>query len=85
MGALSVFHSESLLRGTFVWARRAANNQKRRFPARAVRASVRAEPGLVLAEPVVVKQLLKRAKERGAFRAVYSMMVSVVPHRAKHC
>jgi hypothetical protein len=34
-----------------------------------VRASVRAEPGLVLAEAVVVKQLLKRAKERGAFRA----------------
>jgi hypothetical protein len=31
--ALSVFPSESLLYGTFVWTRRALNSRKRRFPA----------------------------------------------------
>ena len=34
--ALSVFLCESAFYGTFVWARRALNSQKRRFPARAV-------------------------------------------------
>jgi hypothetical protein len=36
LSALSVFHSKSVLYGAFVWARRALNNPKRRFPARAV-------------------------------------------------
>ena len=36
LSALSVSHSESGLYGAFVWARRALNGQKRRFPARAV-------------------------------------------------
>ena len=35
LGALSVFHSKSSLYGGFVWACRALNGQKRRFPARA--------------------------------------------------
>jgi hypothetical protein len=35
LSALSVSHSESNLYGGFVWARRALNRQKRRFPARA--------------------------------------------------
>ena len=34
--ALSVFYSKSLFYGVFVWAHRALNSQKRRFPARAV-------------------------------------------------
>ena len=36
LSALSVFHSKSILYGVFVWARRALNSQKWRFPARAV-------------------------------------------------
>jgi hypothetical protein len=35
LSALSVFHSKSVLYGVFVWARRALNRRKRRFPARA--------------------------------------------------
>ena len=35
LSALSVFHSKSVLYGIFVWARRALNHRKRRFPARA--------------------------------------------------
>ena len=35
LSALSVFHSKSFLYGALVWARRALNSQKRRFPARA--------------------------------------------------
>jgi hypothetical protein len=35
LSALSVFLCKSVLYGAFVWARRALNNQKRRFPARA--------------------------------------------------
>jgi hypothetical protein len=37
LSALRVFLSKSILYGAFVWARRALNSQKRRFPARAVR------------------------------------------------
>jgi hypothetical protein len=36
LSVLRVFNSESGLRGDFVWARRALNSPKRRFPARAV-------------------------------------------------
>jgi hypothetical protein len=36
LSALSVFLCKSVFYGTFVWARRAINSQKRRFPARAV-------------------------------------------------
>ena len=36
LSGLSVFHSKSVLYGAFVWARRALNDPKRRFPARAV-------------------------------------------------
>jgi hypothetical protein len=36
LSALSVFLFKSVLYGAFVWARRALNRQKRRFPARAV-------------------------------------------------
>jgi hypothetical protein len=36
LSTLSVFHSKLFLYGGFVWARMALNNQKRRFPARAV-------------------------------------------------
>ena len=36
---LSVSHFESVLYGGFVWARRARNGRKRRFPARAVAAA----------------------------------------------
>jgi hypothetical protein len=36
LSALSVFRSKSVLYGIFVWARRALNHRKRRFPARAV-------------------------------------------------
>ena len=36
LSALSVFPSESILYGAFVWARRALYSQKRRFWARAV-------------------------------------------------
>ena len=35
LSALSVFLCESVLYGAFVWARRALNGRKRRFPARA--------------------------------------------------
>jgi hypothetical protein len=35
LGALSVFHSKSVLYGAFVWARRPLNSHKWRFPARA--------------------------------------------------
>jgi hypothetical protein len=35
LSGLSVSHSKSVLYGTFVWARRVLNNQKRRVPARA--------------------------------------------------
>ena len=35
LSALSVFLCKSVLYGVFVWARRALNSQKRRFPARA--------------------------------------------------
>ena len=38
--ALSILHSESFSYGAFVWARRALNSPKRRFPARAVRAQL---------------------------------------------
>ena len=37
LSALSVSHSKSILYGAFVWACRALNSSKRRFPARAVR------------------------------------------------
>ena len=40
LSAISVFLCKSVLYGTFVWARRVLNNQKRRFPARAVAADV---------------------------------------------
>jgi hypothetical protein len=44
---LSVFHSESVLYGAFVRARRALGSPKRRFPARAVsHRRGRAQPGL---------------------------------------
>ena len=36
LSALSVFLCKSVFYGAFVWARRALNMQKRRFPARAV-------------------------------------------------
>jgi hypothetical protein len=36
LSALGVFHSKSILYGTFVWAGRALNRPKRRFPVRAV-------------------------------------------------
>jgi hypothetical protein len=36
LSALSVFLFNSIFYGAFVWARRALNSQKRRFPARAV-------------------------------------------------
>jgi hypothetical protein len=36
LGPPSIFHSKSVLYGAFVWARRALNIQKQRFPARAV-------------------------------------------------
>ena len=36
LSALRVFHSESAVHGAFVWARRARDSTKRRFPARAV-------------------------------------------------
>ena len=36
LSGLGVSHSKSVLYGAFVWARRALNNQKWRFPARAV-------------------------------------------------
>ena len=36
LSGLSVFHSQSVIYGTFEWVRRALNIQKRRFPARAV-------------------------------------------------
>ena len=35
LSALSVFHRKSFLYGAFVWAHRALNRPKRRFPARA--------------------------------------------------
>jgi hypothetical protein len=38
LSGLSVFRSESVLCGAFVWARRALSGRKRRFPARAVNA-----------------------------------------------
>jgi hypothetical protein len=38
LSALSVFLCKSVLYGAFVWARRALNSRKRRFPARAVAA-----------------------------------------------
>ena len=38
LSALSVFLLKSILYGAFVWARRALNSEKRRFPARAVAA-----------------------------------------------
>jgi hypothetical protein len=40
VSALSVFHSESVLYGAFVWARRALNGPKRRFLARGSTAGV---------------------------------------------
>ena len=36
LSAISVFLSKSVFYGVFVWARRALNSQRRRFPARAV-------------------------------------------------
>jgi hypothetical protein len=36
LSGLSVFYSESVLYGAFVWARRVLNSQKRWFPVRAV-------------------------------------------------
>ena len=36
LSAIGVFHRKSILYGDFVWARRALNGLKRRFPARAV-------------------------------------------------
>jgi hypothetical protein len=47
LSALSVSLCKSVFYGAFVWARRALNSQKRRFPARAVEAAARlwdAEP-----------------------------------------
>ena len=41
LSAISVFLCKSVFYGAFVWARRALNRQKRRFPARAVLAQVR--------------------------------------------
>jgi hypothetical protein len=40
LSTLSVFLCKSVLYGAFVWTHRALNSQKRRFPARAVRAMV---------------------------------------------
>jgi hypothetical protein len=45
LSALSVFRCKSVLCGAFAWARRALNNQKWRFPARAVTAMVPGEEG----------------------------------------
>ena len=45
LSGLSVSHSKSVLYGTFVWARRVLNNQKRRFPARAVASDGVFRPG----------------------------------------
>jgi LSD1 subclass zinc finger protein len=41
LSALTVFLCKFVLYGVFVWARRALNSQKRRFPARVVRAEAR--------------------------------------------
>jgi predicted DNA-binding WGR domain protein len=41
LSTLSIFLCKSVFYGAFVWARRALNSQKRRFPARAVRAHSR--------------------------------------------
>jgi hypothetical protein len=41
LSALRVFHIKSTLYGAFVWARRALNSPKRRFPARAARGAGR--------------------------------------------
>ena len=45
---LSVLHSKPALYGVFVWARGSLNNQKRRFPARAVASIHTAEEGLMV-------------------------------------
>jgi hypothetical protein len=47
LSAISVFLFKSVLYGAFVWARRALNRQKRRFPARAV--VKRDQPGRLVA------------------------------------
>jgi hypothetical protein len=43
LSAIIVFLFRSVLHGAFVWARRALNSQKRRFPARAVRSIATSE------------------------------------------
>jgi hypothetical protein len=40
LSALCIYHSKSLLYGTFVWVHRALNSPKRRFPARAAAQNV---------------------------------------------
>ena len=42
--ALNVFHRKSVLYGAFVWAHRALNDRKLRFPARAVGKVLDSEP-----------------------------------------
>jgi hypothetical protein len=73
LSALSVFLCKSVFYGAFVWARRALNSEKRRFPARAVfglldRAkfevfafNLRAEPGLLVVPPGDHTKLIRTA------------------------
>ena len=51
LSALSVFLWRSILYGAFVWARRALNRRKRRFPSRAVHCNAPGAPGHGAAEP----------------------------------
>ena len=52
LSALSIYLCKSVFYGAFVWARRALNIQKRRFPARAVSAGIQMQIALVANDDV---------------------------------
>jgi hypothetical protein len=67
LSALSVLLFKSVFYGAFVWARRALNSQKRRFPARAVhRRCAHAPSALAGAAPLPSRRAPRRASSRSA-------------------
>jgi hypothetical protein len=69
LSGLSVLRGESVLYGVFVWAHRALDGPKRRFPARAVREPERLERGQPLAVPGRHRALHRGAAGRRRRRA----------------
>jgi hypothetical protein len=65
LSALSVFLCKSFFYGVFVWARRALNTQKRRFPARAVPGGVSAQAARMLGSRREIERIGSCATSRG--------------------